>query len=161
VNEETHSPTVAPCEPVALVLNLSTTPASLEQLLVEPVAEFPLLQDDYKTIPCDKETLCDHASLMSPTQLVHGHDNCIPDDTHAEVRRVHCINSEEDELQIISSFNCLGYIEFDLSYDLNCFEDDLFGKLVCIILVIVLFMHLVYMTITIATFCRRYIFVQI
>jgi hypothetical protein len=31
VNDETHSPTVAPCEPIALVLNLSTTPTSLEQ----------------------------------------------------------------------------------------------------------------------------------
>jgi hypothetical protein len=45
VNDETHSLTVDPCEPITLVLNLSTTPASLEQSLVEPVAEFPLLQD--------------------------------------------------------------------------------------------------------------------
>jgi hypothetical protein len=40
---------------------------------VEPVAEFPLLQDDYKIVPCDKEKLCDHASLISTTQLVHRH----------------------------------------------------------------------------------------
>jgi hypothetical protein len=45
VNDETHTSAVAPCEPIALVLNLSTTPASLEQSLVEHVAEFPLLQD--------------------------------------------------------------------------------------------------------------------
>jgi hypothetical protein len=43
MNDETHSLIVALCEPIALVLNLSTTPASLEQLLVEPVAEFSLL----------------------------------------------------------------------------------------------------------------------
>jgi hypothetical protein len=67
VNDETHSLTIAPCELIALVLNLSTTPASLEQSLVEPIAEFPLLQDDYKIIPCDKENLCDHASLISTT----------------------------------------------------------------------------------------------
>jgi hypothetical protein len=36
VNDETHSITVAPGEPIALVLNLSTTPASLEQSLVKP-----------------------------------------------------------------------------------------------------------------------------
>jgi hypothetical protein len=30
VNDETHTLTVAPCEPIALVLDLSTTPASLE-----------------------------------------------------------------------------------------------------------------------------------
>jgi hypothetical protein len=48
VNDDTHTLAMAPCEPIVLVLNLSTTPASLEQSLVEPVAEFPLLQDDYK-----------------------------------------------------------------------------------------------------------------
>jgi hypothetical protein len=30
VNDETHSLTMAPCEPIALVLNLPTTSASLE-----------------------------------------------------------------------------------------------------------------------------------
>jgi hypothetical protein len=85
-----------PCEPIALLLNLSTTSASLEQSLVESVTEFLLLQDDYKIVPCDKEKLCDHASLISTIQLVHGHDNSILDDTHAEVRRVHCIDSENE-----------------------------------------------------------------
>jgi hypothetical protein len=93
VNDETHSLTMAPCEPVALVPNLSTTSVSLEQSLVKTVAEFPLLQDDYKIVPCDKEKLCDHASLISTIQLLHGHDNSILDDTHAQVRRVHCIDS--------------------------------------------------------------------
>jgi hypothetical protein len=87
---------------VNLVLNLCTTPASLEHSLVEPVAEFPLLQDDYKIVPYDKEKLCDHASLISTTQLVHEHDNSILDDTHTEVRHVHCIDSEKEELKIIS-----------------------------------------------------------
>jgi hypothetical protein len=52
MNDETHTLAMAPCEPVALVLNLSTTPACLEQSLVEPVVEFSLLQDDYKIVPC-------------------------------------------------------------------------------------------------------------
>jgi hypothetical protein len=43
VNEETHFLTMAPCEPIASVLNLSTTPTSLEQSLVDHVSEFPLL----------------------------------------------------------------------------------------------------------------------
>jgi hypothetical protein len=34
VNDETHTLAVTPCEHIALVLNLSTTPASLEQSLV-------------------------------------------------------------------------------------------------------------------------------
>jgi hypothetical protein len=66
VNDETHTLVMAPREPIAWVLNLSTTP-SLEQSLVEPVAKFPLLQDDYKIVPCDKEKLCDHASLINTT----------------------------------------------------------------------------------------------
>jgi hypothetical protein len=110
------------------VLNLSTTPASSEQSLVEPIAEYPLLQDNYKIVPYDKEKLCDHASLISTTQLVHGHDNSILDDTHAEVRCVHCIDSEKEEFKIISSINCLGYIEFDFVCHLNSLENDLFQK---------------------------------
>jgi hypothetical protein len=54
VNEEACDLIVDPCETIASVLNLSTTPASLEQSLVEPIAKFPLLQDDYKIVPCDK-----------------------------------------------------------------------------------------------------------
>jgi hypothetical protein len=119
---------MAPCEPIDLVLNLSTTSVNLEQSLVEPIAEFSLLQDDYKIVPCDKEKLCVHASLISTTQLVNGHDNSIINDTHAEVRRVHCIDSEKDELNTISSINCLDYIEFDFVCDLNSLENELFQK---------------------------------
>jgi hypothetical protein len=128
VNDETHSLSVAPCGPITLVLNLSTTLASLELSLVKPVAKFPLLQDDYIIVPCDKEKLCDHASLISTAQLVHGHDNSIHDDTHAEVRRVHCFDSEKEELKIISSLNCLGYIDFDFVCDLKSLENELFWK---------------------------------
>ena len=161
MNDETHTLAMAPCEPIALVLNLSTTPASLEQSLVEPVAEFPLLQDDYKIVPCDKEKLCDHASLISTTQLVHRHDTSILIDTHAEVRCVHCIDSEKEELKIISSLNCLGYIKFDFVCDLNSLENELFQKSGLLYLDYCTFTQLVYMTITIATLCKRYIFVQI
>jgi hypothetical protein len=59
---------------------------------------------------------------------VHGHDNSILDDTHAEVRHVHCIDSEKEVLKIIYSLNCLGYIEFDFVCDLNSLENELFQK---------------------------------
>jgi hypothetical protein len=159
VNDETHTLDVAPCEPIALVLNLSTTPASLEQSLVEPVAKFLLLKHDYKIVPCDKEKLCNPASLISTTQLLHGHNTSILDDTHAEVRRVHCIDSEKEEFKILSSLNCLGYIEFDFICDLNSLKNELFQKSGLLYLDYCTFMHLVYMIITIATLCRRYIFV--
>jgi hypothetical protein len=128
VNDKTRSLTMAPCELNALVLNLSTTPTSLKQSLVESVVEFTLLQDDYKIVPCDKEKLCDHASLISITQLVHGHDNSILNNTHAEVRHVHCIDSEKEELKTISSLKKLGYIEFNFVCDLNSLENELFHK---------------------------------
>jgi hypothetical protein len=128
VNDETHFLTMAPCKPIALVLNLFTTSASLEQSFVEPITEFPLLENDYKIVPYDKEKLCDHASLISTTQLVHGHDNSILDNTHAEVRCVHCIDSEKEDLKIIYSLNCLGYIEFDFVCDMNSLENELFQK---------------------------------
>jgi hypothetical protein len=107
------------------------------------------------------EKLCDHASLISTTQRVHGHDNSILDDTHAEIRCVHCINSEKEELKIISSLNCLGYIEFDFVCDLNSLENKLLQKSGCYILIIVLFMQLAYVTTTINTLYRGYIFVLI
>jgi hypothetical protein len=83
---------------------------------------------DYKIVPCDKEKLCGHTSLISTTQLVYGHDTSILDDTHAKVRRVHCIDSEKEELKIKSSLNCLGYIKFDFVCDLNSLENELFQK---------------------------------
>jgi hypothetical protein len=94
--------------------------------------------------------LCDHASLIRV------------DDTHAEVRRVHCIDSEKEELKIISSLNYLGYIKFDFVCDLNSLENELFHKSGLLYLDYCTFhATMVYMTITIDTLCRRYIFVQI
>jgi hypothetical protein len=87
-----------------------------------------LLQDDYNIVPCDKEKLCDHTSLISTTQLVHIHDTSILNDTHAKVRRVHCIDSEKEEFKIISSLNFLGYIKFNFVCDLNSLENELFQK---------------------------------
>jgi hypothetical protein len=122
---ETQTLAVAPCEPIALVLNLSTTPASLEQSLVEPVAEFTLLQDACHIVPCDREELCDHASLIFTTQLVHICDNSFVEDTLAEVGRVHCIDMEKQELHIISTLNTLGYIDFNVPYNMKCLEERL------------------------------------
>jgi hypothetical protein len=125
VNVETHTLVVAPCEPITLVLNLFTTPASLEQSLVEHIAEFPLLQDACHIVPCDREELCDHASLIFTTQFVHICDNSFVEDTPAEVGRVHCIDMEKQELHIISTLNTLGYIDFNVPYNMNCLEERL------------------------------------
>jgi hypothetical protein len=120
VNNETHTLAAAPCEPIALVLNLSTSQASLEQSLVEPYDEFPLLQDACHIVPYDREELCDHASLIFTTQLVYIRDNSFVEDTPAEVGHVHCIDIEKQELCIISTLNTLGYIDFNVPYNLIC-----------------------------------------
>jgi hypothetical protein len=124
VNDETHTLAMAPCEPIALVLNLSITPASLEQSLVEPVAEFSLLQDACHIVPYDREELCDHASLIFTTQLVHICDNSFVEDTPVKVGRAHCIDMEKQELHIISTLNT-GYIDFNVNYNLHCLEERL------------------------------------
>jgi hypothetical protein len=74
--------------------------------------------------PCEY----DHASLVSTTHLVHGDDDSILDYTHADTRRVHCITSEKEEFEIISSSNCLGYIEFDFLCDLKSLVNKLYDK---------------------------------
>jgi hypothetical protein len=74
--------------------------------------------------PCEY----DHASLLSTIRLVHGHDNSILDDMHAEIRRVHCTASEKEDLNIIFSLNCLGYIEFDFLCDMKSLVKELFQK---------------------------------
>jgi hypothetical protein len=75
-----------------------------------------------------QKRMCDYTSLISTTQLVHGHDNSILEDTYAKLRRVHCIDSEKEELKIIASLNCLGYIEFDFVCDPSSLENELFPK---------------------------------
>jgi hypothetical protein len=92
---------------------------------VEPIAEFPLLQDACHIVPCDREELCDHASLIFTTELVHICDNSFVEDTPAEVGRVHCTDIEKPELRIISTLNTLGYIDFNVPYNLNCLEEGL------------------------------------
>jgi hypothetical protein len=82
-----------------------------------------LLQDACHIVPCDREELCDHASLIFTAQLVHICDNSFVQDTPAKVERVHCIDMEKQELHIISTLSTLGY--FNVPYNLNCLEERL------------------------------------
>jgi hypothetical protein len=56
---------------------------------------------------------------------VHICDNSFVEDTPAEVGHVHCIDMEKQELHIISTLNTLGYIDFNVPYNLNCLEKRL------------------------------------
>jgi hypothetical protein len=105
---------------------LSTYHATREQQIVEIIADLPLLHGDLLFDPCDKEELCDHTSLKSTTQLVHGHVQSDLNDEHVVVPHVRCVNNENKELKLISSLNTLGYTEFDILCNLNCLQKKLF-----------------------------------
>nr|ABB47151.2 retrotransposon, putative, centromere-specific [Oryza sativa Japonica Group] len=98
-----------------------------EQPLVEPTAEIPLSQVDLFAVPCDKEELCDNASLISMPQLVNEHaissvSLC------ADFKHVVHIANDIEERKLITSFNTLGYVQFDDFCELNNLEEKLFAK---------------------------------
>ncbi len=79
---------------------------------MEPIAEMPLSQVDLLYVPCDKEELCDNASLISMPQLVNEHAissvSLCTDFKHV----VH-IATDVEEHKLITSLNTLGYVQFD------------------------------------------------
>nr|CAE01966.2 OSJNBa0085H03.7 [Oryza sativa Japonica Group] len=108
-------------------LHFSTFHADLEQTLVEPTSELPLSQVDLHSVPCDKEELCDSTSLISIPQLVNEHATFNLDSPCTEFKYVIHTSSENDELQLQSSLNTLGYVMFDDSCELNCLKDKIFA----------------------------------
>jgi hypothetical protein len=97
------------------VLNYSTNHAFIEQLFVEPTFDLSLSQDDFLDVPCDNDDLCDNALAI----------HVLKPHTCAEIKHVIHIASANDELKLLSSLNNLGYIEFDVLYNLNCLKDRL------------------------------------
>jgi hypothetical protein len=91
-------------------LNLSTFHAIVEQPLVEPTAEIPLSQTDLFAVPCDKEVLCDNASLISMPQLVNEHAISHTSSLCDDFKHVIHIANEVEERELTSSLNTLGYI---------------------------------------------------
>jgi hypothetical protein len=79
-------------------------------------------------LPYDNDKLCDHASLIFTTQLIHGQDNLIPESTLAALQRVHCIENDKEGIKRISSLNTLGYIVSDVPCNLNCLEKRISQK---------------------------------
>ena len=55
-------------------------------------------------------------------EIVHGHVQPDLDDKHAIFPNVHFIDEEKEALELISSLNTLGYIEFDVLSNLKCLE---------------------------------------
>ena len=86
------------------VPTMSTTYATLEQPIVEPIVEIPLSQNNLLDFTCDKEELCD-ASLISMPQLVNEHVSSIVEPLCVEFKHVIYIASENEELKLLSSLN--------------------------------------------------------
>jgi hypothetical protein len=62
---------------------------------------------------------------------MNNHAICVLEtNTCAESRHVIHIASNKDELQLLSSLNILGYIEFDILCNLSCLEERHFGHIV-------------------------------
>nr|CAE03894.2 OSJNBb0026I12.2 [Oryza sativa Japonica Group] len=98
-----------------------------EQPLVEPTAGIPLSQVDLLAVLCDKEELCDNASLISMPQLVNEHaissvSLC------ADFKHVVHIANEVQERELLSSLNTLGYVQFDDFCELDNLKKKLFAK---------------------------------
>jgi hypothetical protein len=107
--------------------HLSTIHANLEQILVETTSDLPLSQVDLLAVPCDKEELCDNASLISLPQLVNEHaissvSLC------ADFKHVVHIANDVQERELLSSLNILGYVQFDDFCELDNLKKKLFAK---------------------------------
>ncbi|XP_052169562.1 uncharacterized protein LOC127786262 [Oryza glaberrima] len=109
-------------------LNLSTFHAIVEQPLVEPTAEIPLSQVDLFAVPCDKEELCENASLIPMPQLVNEHAIPTVNSYCADFKHVVHIANEVEERELRSSLNTLGYVQFDDFCELDNLKEKLFAK---------------------------------
>nr|AAO38011.1 hypothetical protein [Oryza sativa Japonica Group]AAO59990.1 hypothetical protein [Oryza sativa Japonica Group] len=119
--------------PVPLItLKVEAPPSSeegiKEQPLVEPTAEIPLSQVDLFVVPCDKEELCDNASLISMPQLVNEHAIPTVNSYCADFKHVVHIANEVEERELRSSLNTLGYVQFDDFCELDNLKEKLFAK---------------------------------
>ena len=93
---------------------------------MEPTADFPLSQNDLLVVPCDKEDLCADDSFTPVPQVVNKSDTFgLEPYKYAKEKLFHPIICAQDELNLLSSLNTLGYIEFDILCNLNCPKEKL------------------------------------
>ena len=108
------------------VQNLSILHANEEQQIVEPTVDFPLSQNGLLAVPCDKEELCADDSFTPMPQVTNKCDTFgLEPYKYAEDKLFHPITCAQDELNLLSSLNTLGYIEFDILCNLNCLKEKL------------------------------------
>jgi len=106
------------------MLNFSTTHAMIEQIFVEPSLDFPLSQNVLFDVLCDKDDL--HDDIPMPPMINDNAICALKSNTYAKNKYVIHNASDIDELQLLSSLNTLGYIEFDVLCNLSDLEEKLF-----------------------------------
>jgi hypothetical protein len=107
-----------------VVLNVSTTHAIIKQQLVNTKFDLPLSQHNCSANHCDKEELCDGASIIHAPQLLNEIDSFVlAAHIYAESTNFQPIATEQDKLKLLSSLNTLGYIEFDTLCALTTLEE--------------------------------------
>jgi hypothetical protein len=80
---------------------------------VDTKFDLPLSQHNCSVNHCDKEKLCDGASIIHAPQLLNEIDSFVlTSHIYAERTNFQSIATEQDELKLLSSLNTLGYIEF-------------------------------------------------
>ena len=95
---------------------------------MEPIVEIPLSQVDLFIVPCDKEELCDNASLILMPQLVNEDAIYSVSSLCADFKHVVHIANEVEERELLSSLNTLGYVQFDDFCELDNLKEKLFAK---------------------------------
>nr|AAT58882.1 unknown protein [Oryza sativa Japonica Group] len=91
-------------------LKMSAFHAREEQPLVETIAEMPLSQVDLLAVPCDKEELCDNASLISMPQLKHVVVNGLRKEHHMEKPRTVFREEGEDDVTMATMDATIAHI---------------------------------------------------
>ena len=104
-------------------MNMSHKDANLQQSLVASFATLPLSLA--ACISYDNKELHDNVVYSPMTKLTHQHVKPILNGIRDASKHVHCLVSKKDELELLSSFNTLGYIEFDILCNLNCLKEKL------------------------------------
>ena len=124
----THDAKLTEGESSLDMLNFSTNHAMIEQILVEPLLDLPLSQDDLLDVSYDEDDLHDDIYVIPMQSLKNDHAICVLKmSTCAKNRLVIHNASEVDELKLLSSLNTLGYIEFDVPCNLSSLEEKLYA----------------------------------
>ena len=106
------------------MLNFSTIHAMIQPIFIEPSLDFQLSQNVWFDVLYAKDDL--HDDIPMPPMINDNAICALKSNTYAKYKYVIHNASDIDELQLLSSLNTLGYIEFDVLCNLSDLEEKLF-----------------------------------